>query len=726
MRTRAAHRSDRRPRKPIGSTKAAASAVLAVALLAAGVTAANAAGAPGGGTTLGMWDFKTGAAPAGYSFLDRACLTEAENTDRLTCQNAHSDDRDLDPGPIPLPSASRDSGWLQLTAKTTGRAWEGVAGSLLYDKPLPASAGLVVTFDQVQYGGTGADGIAFFLTDGTYNLINPGGSGGSLGYAQRGADDNASNGPIAPGVAGGYLGVGLDAYGNFSNDNEARGRGCESRAIQSSVPAEYLSPNAVSLRGPGRLKTQSPIDGDTYPATDWVNGYCLLASTNLSTAPGLPVGASLRSTLPGPPSDTSGTTAAMQRRVQVSITPQPDNSTTGPAVTVSMDFGSGTFVQVLTATMPTPAPPTYKFGFSASTGGQTDVHLVRNVHVDTQVPLKELSVTKQIPNGGAHPGGYVIGETIPYEYVVYNTGASTVTELGIDDPSVAAPSCQTSVLLPGASTICTGTHVVTAQDLQDSVDAAVTPGDPLVYSEPATAHGKVPGETLISPESFAPATLTAPHGTITTTATLVYDADNDGLADIGDVVHWTYTVVNDSAVDLHDVTIQTANGDVLACGTVDLARGDTFTCDEPSVVTLVTDDDIANGTVSSTAWARGSVAGVGTTVTTAPSTAFVTVDPPAVPTDPTDPPTGPTDPRDPPADPTDPPAVPSDPTAGPTDPPAVPTDPTDQASADDPTAQASADDDLANTGSDLTPGFVGAAALLLGAAAVAFSRRRRA
>ena len=106
------------------------------------------------------------------------------------------------PGMIP--------GYLQFTDARDQRA-----GDILYDRPIPATAGLIVTFDQWQYGGTGADG-AIFLLPGRWRtpLTQTGGRGGSLGYAQHNAE---------PGILYGVLGLGLDAFGNYYNDNENRG-----------------------------------------------------------------------------------------------------------------------------------------------------------------------------------------------------------------------------------------------------------------------------------------------------------------------------------------------------------------------------------------------------------------------------------------------------------------------------------------------------------------------
>ncbi len=89
-------------------------------------------------------------------------------------------------------------------------------GGLVYGSSVPSSLGLDVTFDSYQYdsGNGPADGIAFFLaaSDPTNASASPITLGPSV--ATSGTRPTRST---ARGLTHGYLGFGLDVFGNYSN-----------------------------------------------------------------------------------------------------------------------------------------------------------------------------------------------------------------------------------------------------------------------------------------------------------------------------------------------------------------------------------------------------------------------------------------------------------------------------------------------------------------------------
>jgi Ca2+-binding RTX toxin-like protein len=198
--------------------------------------------------------------------------------------------------------------------------------------PVNSSQGISVSFNLYAYGGTGGDGIGFFLVDGNRTTITPGGVGGSLGYAPR-ADLGVG------GIDGGYLGIGFDSFGNYSNPIEGRVGGPGSK------------PDSVAVRG-SQANQYAYLTGESLPVP--IN----LASTNREAA---------------------------RRKAQIDLTADG-------ILTVRIDLNNdGDFNDAgetpingfNVAAVNGAVPAQIRFGFAASTGANADIHEVDGFQVRT-------------------------------------------------------------------------------------------------------------------------------------------------------------------------------------------------------------------------------------------------------------------------------------------------------------------------------------------------------
>ncbi|WP_330931166.1 beta strand repeat-containing protein, partial [Synoicihabitans lomoniglobus] len=215
-------------------------------------------------------------------------------------------------------------GWLRLTSNGGNQAT-----SAYYDSAFTAAGSTVyASFEYATWGGTGADGITFFLFDGSTSFA-VGANGGSMGYAQKsgtGADDHA-------GLAGGYIGVAIDEFGNFSNATEGR------------VGGTGFAPDSISVRG---------SESSSYA---FLGGSGTL-STSIDT-PG--VGSR--------PSVVNQVQVLLNATNQLTVTLQQGG--TSPQTVLQMDLSA--FAR----------PETLKLGFTSGTGGSNNYHEVRNVEAST-------------------------------------------------------------------------------------------------------------------------------------------------------------------------------------------------------------------------------------------------------------------------------------------------------------------------------------------------------
>jgi uncharacterized repeat protein (TIGR01451 family) len=405
----------------------------------------------------------------------------------------------------PEPQPGVTPGYLQLT-----RAVNNVTGSVLYNRPVPASAGVSMVFRQFQYGGSGADGIGFFLVDGSTNLTATGANGGSLGYAQKDGTQ--------PGIVGGYIGVGLDAYGNFYNDGESRGTGCPVGQRSPTTNSGPIAPNVITVRGPGSGLT----------------GYCWLNSTvpkpiTNPNNPGTTLARPLR----------ASTLAASEREVNVQVT--PDVPAGSARIIVEIRYNPNTpgdpWVQVLNIPAPAGLPSTYKFGLSSSTGGSTDVHLIRGVTVTTINPLDVLQLEKQVDRTGAPlPPLITAGSTIPYQFTVTNAGTQPLENLTIQDDHIVPGSitCDRTTLTVapaiGSSAVCKGSYVVSAADVAAGsiTNIATAHANPVGLPTDVTSNPTTQTVPLVSSLTLQKSVVTPPPYAVGQQVTYSYLLTNTG------------------------------------------------------------------------------------------------------------------------------------------------------------------------------------------------------
>ena len=159
------------------------------------------------------------------------------------------------------------SGALRLT--NGGGQSTNESGAIISTVPFSANQGIQVTFTTYTYGGNsyytssdggvnpGADGIGFYLIDasqyasgssylssnGSFAQGDLGAFGGSLGYSC-----SNTNSPYN-GMIGGYIGLGIDEYGNFLNRNDNTNSG----QTLTTANEGHQNPGEFGLRGPGNV-----------------------------------------------------------------------------------------------------------------------------------------------------------------------------------------------------------------------------------------------------------------------------------------------------------------------------------------------------------------------------------------------------------------------------------------------------------------------------------------
>lgn len=367
------------------------------------------------------------------------------------------------------------NGWLRLTS-ATGNEF----GYVINDTPFPSANGIDVTFQYASYGGSGADGLTFFLYDGSTpaSSFAPGPAGGSLGYASCPSSGVA-------GLTNGYAGVGFDEWGNFANTGFCGQDGY----------ASGLQANRVTVRGG--------------------------AATNYQYLTSVPTLESL-----------TGGSRSDARTVNVAVTPDMK-------LTVYITYPDGR-VQTVTSGYQLPtAPASLKFGWVASTGGSTDDHEIRNTTVAEPADLRTTVVSAPTTANHGDPVTYTVQVKNVGQNDVSDAAIDATNVAGsLQDLSW---TCTSAAGTCGA-TLGSGTPATTA-DLPVGAAATYTiTGRPIGSANSASVQFEadprgettqsVPGDNVITATTeLAPAQTTAPAMTLTNT---------DGYTGTADATPGTY------------------------------------------------------------------------------------------------------------------------------------------------------------------------------------------
>jgi type IV pilus assembly protein PilY1 len=290
----------------------------------------------------------------------------------------------------------------------------GEHGAIVSSTPFNAGQGVQISFKTVTYrgdsgggGGDGADGISFYLIDATkFPTNNPtasthwdglGAWGGSLGYTCSNA-----NSPY-DGLAGGYIGLGIDEFGNFLNGaNLMPGYSGSNTASGDNTAYGYgYKPGRIGLRGAGAVSW--PALRDAYPAyypTSVLNTYALQQAAvrntcltgqvwNYSGSASSPVAVAnpspaLQDYNPIPnafvelPSTVQIANESAQTRPNATPIFYNLKITQDGLLSLSYSINGGAYSSIINGQSITTSngalPTSLLFGFAGSTGGDTNIH----------------------------------------------------------------------------------------------------------------------------------------------------------------------------------------------------------------------------------------------------------------------------------------------------------------------------------------------------------------
>lgn len=432
-----------------------------------------------------------------------ACLTAGSNATGTTlpaCAGlpAYSGKTQVGGTSGRLPDAV-GSGALRLTngdTTTNGSNGNNATGSVVSTTPFPTSQGVQVTFSTVTYGGnaytnssnvkSGADGIAFFLMDGT-KTPSTGAFGGSLGYSCANSKGDSSTPDASNGVDGGYLGVGIDEFGNFSNPGDSTSDG------------PGVRPGSIVVRGAGSITYArlNAVNPTYYPNTYLVGSgdnttkaAARLAAVQLTCSSGKLVNWSgaqitdknnkkiankaatsepildypLLATLPVADTIFNQEATAQPLRGKANVLTYNLKITQNGLLSLSYSSNGGTPLAVIANQSITagngPLPPSFLFGFTAGTGGGSNVHEITCFKA-APIDVASDSAGTNVPQSGILQAGTQIylASYHPLNYWGQLTASNFLVDAAGNLSIQATPNWDASCVLTGGACASTGTAV---------------------------------------------------------------------------------------------------------------------------------------------------------------------------------------------------------------------------------------------------------------------------
>ncbi|MDF2403259.1 DUF6701 domain-containing protein [Aeromonas sp. 5HA1] len=368
--------------------------------------------------------------------------------------------------------------------------------STTYQRLFPAASNLVtIEFNHYAYNGSGADGIAVVLSDAKVTP-QPGAFGGPLGYGFK---------PGISGFAGGWLGIGIDEFGNFSGEGGVANVGQRRQSV-------VVRGSGVGTSGYNYLR------GTCSNGTTSINGNCL-----------------------NPRVDNNGS-ANHGYRLTV------DSRVVGQSmVKVERNTGSGyvTLIDSFNAMAQAgqaAVPEDFLLSLTGSTGGSTNIHEIDNVQI---CALRSSPVGVQIDHFQLEHSGQAL--TCNPETVTIKACADAACSALITDPVTATlsltPTSSSNGWIGGNTVTFSGGS--TTVQLRNNTASAVTIG--------------VSGSTPTT-KPFSTTLCKSGNGTPSVAACTLSFADSGFFFDVPDTYSNQPQTVTIKAVKKSDVTKQCVPG----------------------------------------------------------------------------------------------------------------------------------------------------------------------